>query len=332
MYLTVTIDTEEDDWGQYDLPSYSLANIARIPALQAMFDARGIRPTYLITYPVATDARAIDILGGLRERGACEIGTHPHPWNTPPVQEDRTTFTSFICNLPPALQHEKIRTLTETIAARFGVRPTAFRSGRWGFDESVARNLVRLGYQVDTSVFPAWDWSPDGGQDFSRCSHRPYSYREAGDGGAEGSLLEVPATNGFLQSSGGLAARAFRRAKRLPQGDRLLGLLRRAGILNHVCLSPEISVASDMIRLVRKLADEGTKVVNLYFHSPTLLEGCSPFARTPADVTAFVARIEAFLEFARSAALEPICLSQLKPSDVGATETKILHGFETVAA
>jgi hypothetical protein len=333
MYLTVTIDTEEDNWGEYDLPAYSVENIARIPRLQALFEARGMRPTYLISYPVATDARAIDILGGLRERGACEIGTHPHPWNTPPVHERPNRRNSFICNLPPALQYDKIKTLTDTIASNFGVRPTAYRSGRWGFDEGVALNLVRLGYRVDTSIFPLWDWSVDGGRDFSLCSHEPFVYRlEQHAGVAAGSLLEVPATNDFLQSGRALASRAFRSVKRLPLGGRLLGLLRRARALNHVCISPETSLAPDMIRLAGKLLERGTQVINMYFHSPTLLEGCSPFAKTPAEVSAFIERIEQFLAFASAAGLRPAGMSELRAADVGAARIKMLQAPETVAA
>ena len=55
MKLVVTIDTEEDNWGSLRLTHYSFDNIARIPALQEMFDRFNVKPTYLMTYPVATD-------------------------------------------------------------------------------------------------------------------------------------------------------------------------------------------------------------------------------------------------------------------------------------
>jgi hypothetical protein len=269
----------------------------------------------------------MDVLGELRERGACEIGTHPHPWNTPPIQEERNPFNSFICNLPSALQFEKIRTLTETIATNFRVRPTAYRCGRWGFDAGIARHLLRLGYRVDTSIFPGWDWAADGGRDFSHCSHEPYIYAQA-----DRTLLEIPATNGFLQSPRVLASRAFRYVKRVPLGNRVLAVLRRTGVLNYVCLSPEMSNARDMIRLVRKLADQGTNLVNVYFHSPTLLEGCSPFTRTQVELAEFLRRIEDFLEFAESAGLRSVGISELHASEVGATEVKELHDLDTAAA
>src|SRR5688500_12060234 len=158
MNLTITIDTEEDNWGEYARPQFSVENIARIPRLQSLFDRYDVRPTYLISYPVATSSAAVEILGKYRSEGRCEIGTHPHPWNTPPIDEERTQTNSYISNLPASLQYRKIETLTQTINAAFGVRPTSYRSGKWGFNEDVARALIHLAYKVDTSVFPVWDW------------------------------------------------------------------------------------------------------------------------------------------------------------------------------
>lgn len=318
MYLAVTIDTEEDNWGEFDRPAYTVENIGRIPSLQEMFSRYGIRPTYLISHPVATDARAIEILGGYRDRGLCEIGTHPHPWNTPPVAETKSAFNSFISNLPPALQYEKIKTLTDTIERNFGCRPTVYRSGRWGYNGDVARNLIRLGYAIDTSIYPTWDWGSAEGPDFSAYSHEPFVYR-TDDGGSGGSLLEVPPTIDFIQQPRRVASAVSRTIARLPGGDKIAAVLSRLRILNHVGLSPEITYAPAMIRLANAVLNRGARVVNMFFHSPTLLEGCSPFTRTPADVAAFVARIEAFLVFARSAGLRSVTLSELTPAMVGAT-------------
>jgi hypothetical protein len=327
VYFTITIDTEEDNWGQYDLPSYTAANIARIPRLQDVFVRRGVRPTYLITYPIATDAAAVEMLGAYRQQGLCEIGTHPHPWNTPPLQETRTTFNSYISNLTPSLQYRKIRTLHEAITKNLGAAPTAYRSGRWGFNEDVARNLIRLGYSVDTSISPASDWSEYEGIDYSSSSLEPFVYRME-DSAAErgGTLLEVPATIGFVQRSRAIASNAYWTIKRkLPAGNKILAALSRLRLLNHVCISPETHDASHMIRLTDALMRRGTKVVNMFFHSPSLLEGCSPFVRTETDVRSFIARIDQFLAFAQSAGLKSVTMSELRAADVGASGVKMLE-------
>ena len=327
MYLTITVDTEEDNWGEFVRPSYTVENLRRLPRLQELFARYGVRPTYLVSYPVATSVDGVDILGRYREEGACEIGTHPHPCNTPPIDEERTEFNSYICNLPSRLQFKKIETLTNAIESNFGVRPTTYRSGRWGFNEEIARHLIRLGYTVDTSVFPVWDWNP--GPDFRRFSHAPFVYQMASGAGASGSLLEVPATVDFLQSRRELATSAFHSIQRIPLGFKVLGGLRKLGVLNRVCLSPEVAEVTDMIRLAQQLAERGAHVLNFFLHSPTLLEGCTPFARTPADVTAFMARIERFLGFARSAGYTPVTMSELTADRLGASAVRMIGGTES---
>ncbi len=327
MYLAVTIDTEEDNWGEYDLPCYSVENIKRVPGIQEVFASRGIRPTYLITYPVATSRAGIDILGKYRADGLCEIGTHLHPWNTPPLEEARTAANSFINQLPPALQLRKLTTLHETITANFGVTPTSFRSGRWGFSDDVARHLIHLGYQIDSSISAEIDWREYGGPDYSQSSAKPFVYRvEAANGHSGGSLLEVPATVDFLQAPRHLASWAYRTIRRsLPFGGKVLAALDRVGALNRVSISPELDDAARMIRLTKVLLDRGATIVNMFLHSPSLLEGCSPYARTPAEASALLARIDRFLGFAQSAGLQAVTLSQLTPMGLDASRVQVLH-------
>ena len=328
-YFTVTIDTEEDNWGELNRPSYTVENLTRIPRLQELFQRRGVRATYLISYPVATSRDGIEILGALQRDGLCEIGTHPHPWNTPPLKEERTQVNSYICNLPPALQFEKIKFLTDTITANFGRRPTSYRSGRWGFNDDVAKNLIRLGYAVDTTIFPAWDWSPDG-PDYSAQSLVPYRYRaSAAD---SNSLLEVPPTAGFLQGSGAILSSTFHGISSLPLGDKVLAGLRRMGLLTRVCLSPEIEAAPAMIELATRVIDRGARVVNMFFHSPSLLEARTPFVRTSAELDVFIARIDAFLVYAQRAGLRSVTMSELTAERVGAQKTRELSSQNGVAA
>jgi hypothetical protein len=325
LYFTVTIDTEEDNWGEYERDSYSVENLRRIPRIQEMFTDYGVRPTYLISYPVATSPIAVEVLSGYRERGLCEIGTHPHPWNTPPLDEDRTSFNSYISHLPSGLQYQKIKALHEAIAANFGIAPTTYRSGRWGFSDDVARNLIRLGYTVDTSITPGLDWSEYEGPDYSRSSPEPFTFQMHDSDTGCGSLLEVPATVDFVQRPRAFASSAYRSIRSaIPFGARILGALGRVGILNLVCVSPEINDAPQMIRLAQALVARGTAVINMFFHSPSLLEGCSPYVRTAADLTALLARIDEFLAFVQKAGLRTVTMSELPATGIGASTVKVL--------
>lgn len=313
MQLVITIDTEEDEWGAYARPKYSLENIKRLPLLQAVFNRYGVRPTYLVSYPVATDRDSIEILGGFCRDKLCEIGTHPHPWNTPPGLEHKDSFHSYISNLPSNLQRSMISTLHDVIVKNFDVTPQTYRSGRWGFSADVAKNLVQLGYKTDTSITPYADWSCSSGPDYTKSTRDPFAYIVEDAAGNElGRLLEVPATIGYLQSNERLANAAYWTLKRkMWRGDLAIAVLSKVGMLNSVCLSPETSSASQMIDLAQSLAIRGTKVLNMFLHSPSLLENCTPFVKTSSDVTAFIERIERFIAFARSVGIACVTMADL---------------------
>lgn len=317
MDLVITIDTEEDNWGQYHNDAFTTKNIERIPFLQEIFDKHGITPTYLITYPVASDGTSIGILKSIVSGGRCEIGAHPHSWNTPPFLEDREEKTSFINNLPPNLQYLKIRTLTERIMENFGTRPTSYRSGRWGFGREVARNLRKLGYRVDSSMTPFTDWRDYGGPDFSDVEPGIWAIpAEQGEGGfgenPNGDIIEVTPTIGFLQ-------RDFRRSQRLRKAISrsflshlsLLGAMNRLRLLNLVWLSPEMSGSPEMISLARRMMSSGHTILNFFFHSTSLLEGTTPFVNTKEEAKEFMRRIEEFSRFAKGEGFRPMTLSEV---------------------
>src|SRR3989344_4183211 len=126
MYLIITIDAEEDNWGSFSPTSYTLENIYKIPELQALFDKFNVKPAYLLTYPVATDKKAISIFKKILEHDKCEIGAHCHPWNTPPFEEETSARNSMMCNLSADLQYRKLQNLHETIKNNFGIEPVSF--------------------------------------------------------------------------------------------------------------------------------------------------------------------------------------------------------------
>ena len=313
MKLVVTVDVEEDQWG-ITAPRYATVhNVRRLPTLQKLLREFGIIPTYLLTYPVVTDPHAVAILREILEGGGCEVGTHCHPWNTPPYEEALNRHNSMLCNLPTTLQFEKLHHLHEAIQNNFDMTPVAFRSGRWGFDAEVARNLVRLGYHIDTSVTPYTSWAQERGPDFSYVSPQPYMFTQESptDRNPGATLTEIPVTIGYLHGEFQACAKL---AQRLGRGSfrrlKLGGLLSKLHVLRKVWLSPEMETPASMIQLVRQMRSQGYEVLNLVFHSSALMAGCGPFIRTEADEYLFLGKLGTLLSLARKEGVVFAALSE----------------------
>lgn len=310
MKLIVTIDTEEDNWGSYNPSGNTVENIGHIPELQELFDRYDVKPTYLLTYPVATDDKSVSLLRGIMERGGCEIGTHCHPWNTPPFEETTGPKNSMLCNLPSELQYKKIKNLHEIIKSNFEIKPVSFRCGRWGLNEHVIQNLSKLGYKIDTSVTPYTDWTRSYGPDMSESTPHPYEFKdELILPGFQ--LIEVPATVGFLQSNFQISDFIYNISVRYPfRLFRLAGILDLLNINNKVWLSPEVSNSKQMIALAKRMMKNRQRFINMVFHSSTLKSGLTPFVRTLDDEKRFLRNIEEFLIFSRNAGIESIKLCE----------------------
>lgn len=296
----ITIDTEEDNWGEYRTDG-SVDNIACLPILQDLFNKYGAIPTYLINYPVATNPTSIKVLSSFLEKGQCEIGTHCHPWNTPPYTESLNAQNSMMCNLLYELLSEKMNILHEAIKSNFGIAPVSFRAGRWGFNEDVARCLVDLNYKVDTSMSPFVDWAPYHGPNFRNSSTHPFNFSPENirEPMQNGKLLEIPPTIGFYQSNFKLCdSIQYGLKKPFISKLRLLGILDRLRLLNFHWLSPELSSGDEMVRLMKRFVKSGHKFLNMSFHSTSILPGKSPFVRNEEDLIKFLDKIETVLKYA----------------------------------
>lgn len=315
MKLIITIDTEEDNWGQYNLTNYEIENIKKIDLLQDLLDQYKVKPTYLVTYPVTSNEDAVNLLKRIMEDDRCEIGTHCHPWNTPPFEEVRNQRNSMLCNLLPDLQERKIRTLHNLIIRQFGVQPTSFRAGRWGYNDSVSQILERMGYIVDSSIMAFQSWEDYGGLNYSDVTPHPFCFERAVKAELyslrQSPLVEIPATVGFAQKNFPLYNRVWQLVGgRLGPTLRLRGILKRMKILNKIWLSPEKSNSKEMISLTTTMLKQGYKIVNMFFHSTSLMAGFSPFVKTKNDEQEFFQRIEEYMNFVHHAGIGSATLTE----------------------
>ncbi|NLO27795.1 MAG: hypothetical protein GX113_06420 [Actinobacteria bacterium] len=314
----MTVDTEADNQWAHGIP-LSTANVGYWEPFQRICQERGVAPTYLVTSEIAADPAAQVLLRRWISAGAAEVGAHLHPWTTPPFDEkpgfgfnDRSH--AFISELPIDLVRAKLETLTGQIQDTFGVRPTAFRAGRFGLNNSSAQVLAELGYLVDSSVTPLTNWSrtpglPNGlgGPDFSSHSSAPFIVAETGDPG----LLEIPVTvtptYDYLRRSPALLrryqrsipVRALRKASRgrwpRPQPVWLHPAhLQTPGNLQKACES--------------QVTNYGVAVMMV--HSSELMPGGSPRTPTPESVRAVLARLEVFLDYCLKKGIIGMTLSE----------------------
>lgn len=295
--LTVVIHTEEEfDWSQpFDRTSTGTNHVRYLDRVQSIFDSHGLCPNYLIDFPIASSRDAIDILGTYRAEGRAAIGTHLHPWVSPPHDEDVSTFNSYPGNLPADLEHQKLETLSHRIAENFGERPTVYLAGRYGFGPATARTLHSLGYEVDVSMVPTFDYRGDGGPDFHAERNHPFW------DGPDLGLLRVPHTSAWV---GKLARNghplSYLLASRQARKLKLAGALARSGMLRHTRLSPEGNSLSHMIALTRSLFAHGVRCFLFSFHSPSVEVGYTPYVKSVTDLDRFLASIDSYLEFFKS--------------------------------
>ena len=276
---------EEFDWtGPLSRSATGTSAVAALPEATRRFVERGIVPTYLVDYPVAASPASTAALAGMAAAGECDIGAQLHPWVNPPHRETVTRANSFAGALPAELERAKIAALTEKLTESFGRAPVAYRAGRYGVGPNSARILAEAGYRLDVSVRALFDYSGEGGADFTDFPIWPYWVREG--------LLEVPLTaclTGALAGSRSLVRRAG-----------LRGALARTGLLNRVPLTPEGVSLGEAKYAIEVLLGRGVGLFSLSFHTPSVVPGHTPYVRDQADLRVFWAWWDGVLDlFAR---------------------------------
>lgn len=292
--LLVVLDTEEEfDWSRpFDRRSRSVSAIQGLVPLQAMFDEIGVRPTYVVDYPVAATPGSAQVLAEFAARGVAEIGAHLHPWVTPPDVEDVTTLNSYGGNLEPTLERAKLESVAGAIERNFGYRPRTFKAGRYGLGTQTLDALRQLGFETDLSSTPYFNWSGDGGPDFRDYPTWPYWIPGTPP------LLEIPTSGGYFGPLRRLGAHLIPVNNANGSGNPpLASVLRRLKLARRVMLSPEGAQLWELQALTDTLLESGDGVITLSFHSPTVLPGHTPFVRDESEREAFFLRIRRYVEW-----------------------------------
>jgi uncharacterized protein Usg len=292
--LVTTIDAEEDfDWsGPFIRTGSRVTSMRSQYKAHRVFERYGVIPTYLVDYPVASQDAGRGPLKELLEAGQCEIGAQLHPWVTPPFVEVISNRNSYPGNLPMVVEYDKLLALTNMLEEAFGSRPRIYRAGRYGFGPNTAEILRHLGYLVDTSMMPCWNYEPQGGPDFRTVRAEPYWIDR------ERTVLEMPISVALVGRAAHLGPRVSATLfNRISEGVGLTAAVARLGLIERIRLSPEGIAIDEAKRLIRQMIGDGQRVFVLTYHSPSLEPGGTPYVRTADDLARFLAWLEAFYDF-----------------------------------
>jgi glycosyltransferase involved in cell wall biosynthesis len=292
--LLTIIDAEEAfDWHQpFTRAAIDVSSMAQQGPAHRIFERFGVVPTYMVDYPVVADDNGrLPLLDMLRS-GSCDVGTQLHPWVSPPFLEEVTNRNSYPGNLPLGLEFEKLRRLTDTIESALQLRPRIYRAGRYGIGPRTGDLLRHLGYLADTSVMSGWDFSGQGGPDYTGISATPYWIDD------ERTVLEIPCTAAIV---GGLGQppEALRRALFAASSERvgLPSLTAHLRLLERIKLTPEGITVPEAKRLIRHMLADGHKVFVLTYHTPSLVPGNTPYVRNQADLARLLFWLEEIYDF-----------------------------------
>ncbi len=292
----MVVDAEEDfDWATpIQSTDHTVDCMRRISELHEVVGGHGIRPTYVLTYPVLQDSRVVSLLRRHYARGHCDLGIQLHPWVTPPYEERAGPRASYLSNLTPETEEHKLQCLMAAFHACFGFHPVIFRAGRYGLSPATTRLLERYGFCIDTSIAPRTDFRREGGPDYAFYDCDPFWF------GEQRRLLEVPLCRSVVGWSGQWAAKLYGWATSASPAWRYgPAAMSRLHLAERITLSPEGNDVAAMKRLLHHRRQAGQTVFTLSFHSSSLAPGRNPYVNTKADLHYFYDRLSAVIEAMR---------------------------------
>jgi hypothetical protein len=300
MNLLITIDTEGDNaWAKKGYEN-STRNARFLPRFQELCDAFGYKPTYLTSYEMANDEFFMEFARDVLKRQACEVGLHPHPWNSPPeykLTSSDMVLQPYMIEYPENIIREKLKIHTELLEEHAGTRIYSHRAGRWAFNATYARILCDFGYKVDCSVTPyVKDILPTRSDsepvkvtlpDYSRFPTKAY-FLDGEDISQPGQLplLEIPMT--VIPCFG--KGRSFL-YKLLPQGV-CRRLFRFIFGPPFKWFRPLRRRPGDLMEVARKKIEDESDYIMFMIHSSELMPGGNPQFRSIGEIDRLYDNIE----------------------------------------
>jgi hypothetical protein len=281
-------------------------NARYLPRFQALCEAHGLRPTYLVNNEMVCCRNFCEFGCTVLRRDTAEIGMHLHAWDSPPIvplTEDDCAHHPYAFEYPCTILRDKVARLTDVLEDTFGVKMLSHRAGRWGLDARYAELLAEKGYRVDCSVMPhtsfrqyPGDPTGDGGPDFTDSPETAY-FLDRQDVCRQGDLplLEVPMT---------VLGHPFRGARWLHalvgNAPRLLRAPVNRLFPPRVRLQPNGRNLRYLLRVLKCALEERRDYVQFTLHSSELMPGGSPLFRTERSIEKLYRDLERLFDAART--------------------------------
>ena len=314
-FFITTVDTESD-W--FSFKKNSVTNIVGIHYLQEICDKYSVKPTYLITYEMATNNESVSILKKYSDLHLCEIGHHLHVWSTPPFFKansfgvEEYLIGAIQAELPDEIFNTKMLNLHNAIEKNFGLTPRSHRAGKWGIDLRTMRWLENHNYFIDTSLTPFRSLNIVNGLKSSlsfhntRIPNHPY-FPSSTDitrisGSKEGlSILEVPVT--------GIKGDIFHVFKGASIVRHFAYKFGYKGFGNMMFRPSDVRIPLKVFEhITRKLFESDLKLINFMFHSNELCLGTSPYSKNEFLTEQVHAKIECAFRLAHEYGYKSIFL------------------------
>ncbi|MEW6140166.1 MAG: hypothetical protein AB1733_18235 [Thermodesulfobacteriota bacterium] len=309
MELAITIDVEEEGLFRksYESRTDLTGNVECLAKLDHVFRKHGIKPTLFVSYAVAVHSSHRAFLSDLARQWGAEIGIHLHHWNTPPLEPlpfPQPTPSELI---PVELLRAKFNNVLDVVR-EMNPNPVSFRMGRFNLGAKMFRVLEDSPIQVDSSIAPLR--TEYGGPDHLTAPSDPY-FPDSSDPRRPGHsrILEVPITIVPIYPGIGSLAEWI---SSLSQATKYL-VRPATKYLASLSAQPMATGLRRLKAAARLHQARQGRTLTLYFHSSELLPGGCPQHNTEADVTRFIDKIDAFLDWAiEELEARPLVMSKLR--------------------
>ena len=295
-YFLITIDTEGDNlWEWKQGKEITTENTLHLKKFQTLCNSFGFKPVWLSNWEMIHDSRFVEFARSVEEEKTGEIGMHLHAWNTPPLfelQHFEGSQAPYLIEYPTAVMEEKIKTLTQAIEEKIGIKPTSHRAGRWATDKRYFNLLEKYGYTVDCSVTPTINWQNKCGQapnsKGTNYSDYPNSYYWLDE---NKTLLEVPVT----------IRKSHKRFSPTTKSPRSIAASYYHALMgDSLWLRPNGNNLEQMKYVLKMALKNNSEYVMFMLHSSELMAGGSPTFKNQESIEKLYSDLKDLFSFASS--------------------------------